>query len=160
MSNPVKAIPGGYESLIPNLVTTNAAAAIEFYKTVFGATDIKQMTGPGGKVMHAEMKIGNSLVFINDTMNPEGLRAPAPGTSNPMYLHIYVEDVDAIFSRALAAGSRVEIPLQDMFWGDRYGKLTDPFGQQWGIATRKENVTPEEMTRRMQSISANAAGQS
>lgn len=160
MSNPVKAQPDRYRTLTPNLVTNNGAAAIEFYKKIFGAVDVHTMSGPGGKVMHAELKIGDSLIFVNDTMNPAGLRAPEPGVSNLMYLHIYVDDVDSVFKNAVAAGAKVDTPVQDMFWGDRYGKLTDPFGQQWGIATHKEDVTEDEMRRRMQALMAKSAGQS
>jgi len=155
---PVKPIPEGFRSLTPNLVTDNATGAIDFYKKVFGATELVRMPGPGGKVMHAELLIGDSKLFINDTMNPDGMRAADHSRTNPMYLHIYVENVDDTFKRALAAGSVEQMPVQDMFWGDRYGKLADPFGQQWGIATHKEDVSGEEMQRRMQAMSAKAAG--
>jgi PhnB protein len=158
MPNPVNPIPEGLRSLTPHLISNKAAAAIEFYKNVFGATELARMPGPGGAVMHAELQIGDSRLFINDTMNPAGFRPGEHGKSNPMYLHLYVENVDNIFKRALAAGAIEEMPVQDMFWGDRYGKLTDPFGQQWGIATHTEDVSPEEMKRRMQALSAKAAG--
>ena len=130
MSQTVKAIPDNFHSLTPNLVCRNAGEAIEFYKRVFGATELVRMPGPGGMVMHAELKIGDSLIFLNDTMSKTGPALPEAGSSNLMYLHFYTPDVDAVFSRAVAAGARVDTPLQDMFWGDRYGKLTDPFGQQ------------------------------
>jgi uncharacterized glyoxalase superfamily protein PhnB len=159
MPNPVKPIPDNFHSLTPNLVCRNAAQAIEFYKTVFGATELVRMPGPGGKIMHAELQIGDSRLFVNDTMSKSMPTGPEPGASNPMYLHVYVEDVDTIFSRAIEGGARVEMPVQDMFWGDRYGKLTDPFGQQWGIATHKEDVAPEEMKRRQDAFFAKAAGQ-
>jgi uncharacterized glyoxalase superfamily protein PhnB len=160
MPNAVVSKPERYRSITPHLVSNNAAGAIDFYKKVFGATVEVHMPGPGGKVMHAELKIGDSMFFIVDSMNPAGVRGAEPGRSNPIYLHLYVEDVDAVFKAALAAGAHEETPVQDMFWGDRYGKLTDPFGQQWGIATQKETVSPEEMKRRMEAMSKQAAGQS
>jgi PhnB protein len=160
MSKATSFKPDQLRSLTPNLVSNNAAGAIEFYKKVFGATVTVNMPGPGGKVAHAELLIGDSKLFINDTMSAGAIRGPEPGSSNPMYLHIYVEDVDSVFKAALAGGAREVMPVQDMFWGDRYGKLTDPFGQQWGIATHTEDVTPEEMQARMKAMSAQAAGQS
>ena len=152
----VKPVPEGFHSITPNLVFQNAAAAIDFYKQVFGASETVRMPGPDGKVMHAELKIGDSIIFMNDAM---GQIAPSAGqgASNPTYLHLYVPDVDVIFNRAVAAGARVDMPVQDMFWGDRYGKITDPFGQQWGIATHKEDVAPQEMPRRQQEFFAKAA---
>jgi len=152
----VKPVPERYRSLTPNLVCQNAAAAIDFYKRVFGATEIERFPGPDGKVMHAELKIGDSIIFVNDSMSKLAPGAAA-GTSNPMYLHLYVPDADTIFNRALSAGARVDMPLQNMFWGDRYGKFTDPFGQQWGIATHIEDVAPEDLPRRQQEFFAKAA---
>jgi len=159
MPNSVKPIPDNFHSLTPNLVCRNAAQAIDYYKAVFGATELVRMPGPGGKIMHAELQIGDSRFFVNDSMGKSIPTGPEPGTSNPMYLHLYVEDVDTIYNRAIKGGARVDMPLQDMFWGDRYGKLTDPFGQQWGIATHKEDVAPEEMKRRQDAFFAKAAGQ-
>ena len=159
MPNPVKPIPDNFHSLTPNLVCRNAAQAIEFYKAVFGATELMRMPGPGGKIMHAELQIGDSRFFVNDTMSKSMPGGPEPGASNPMYLHVYVADVDTTFNRAVEGGARVDMAVQDMFWGDRYGKLTDPFGQQWGIATHKEDVAPEEMKRRQDAFFAKAAGQ-
>jgi PhnB protein len=159
MSNPAKPIPEGFHSITPNLVCSNAGRAIDFYKKVFGATERMRMPGPDGRVMHAELKIGDSIIFVNDAMGP--VATGVKGVSNPTYLHLYVADVDTVFNRAVTEGASVEMPLQDMFWGDRYGKFTDPFGQQWGLATHKEDVTPEEMNRRQQAFFAKrAAGQS
>ena len=155
----VKPVPDGFHTLTPNLVCANAAGAIEFYKKVFGAVVNVHMPGPDGKVMHAELLIGDSKIFVNDTMSKMLPHVAETGASNPMYLHVYVPDVDTIYNRAVAAGSRVDQPLQDMFWGDRYGKLTDPFGQQWGIATHKEDVAPEEMARRQKEMFAKMAAQ-
>jgi PhnB protein len=159
MQNPVKPIPDNFHSITPNLVCRNAAQAIDFYKVVFGATEIMRMPGPDGKIMHAVLKIGDSPFFVNDTMSKTMPTGPEPGTTNPTYLHLYVANVDAIFNRAVESGARADMPVQDMFWGDRYGKLTDPFGQQWGIATHKEDVAPEELKRRQDAFFAKAAGQ-
>ena len=159
MPIPVKPIPEEYHSITPNLVCPNAARAIEFYKTVLGASEIMRMPGPNGTVMHAELQIGDSKFFVNDPMSKTPRPGPEPGVSNPMYIYLYVPDVDTVFSRAVAGGARVDMPLQDMFYGDRYGKITDPFGQQWGIATHIEDVAPEEVKRRQESFLSKAAGQ-
>jgi len=152
----VKPVPERYHTLTPNLVVQNAAGAIDFYKKVFGATEVERFPGPDGKIMHAELKIGDSTIFVNDSMGK--LAPPAdPGASNPTYLHVYVPDADTIFNRALSAGARADMPLQNMFWGDRYGKITDPFGQQWGIATHVEDVAPEDLPRRQQEFFTKAA---
>jgi PhnB protein len=158
MANAVKPIPEGLHTITPNLICRNSAKAIEFYKTVFGATEVERHMGPGGKVIHAELKIGDSPIFVNDMIGGKELSGPEPGAPNPMYLHLYVADADEVFGRAVRAGARADMPVQDMFWGDRYGKLTDPFGQQWGIATHKEDVSREELARRQESFFAKAAG--
>lgn len=159
MPNQVKPVPEGYRTITPNLVCRNAARAIEFYKAAFGATELRRAPGPNGGIMHAELKIGDSNFFINDSVNKISTQNHADGDSNPMYIHLYVPDADTIFNRAVAAGARIDMPMQDMFWGDRYGKLTDPFGQQWGIATHIEDVAPEEIKRRQDRFFAKAAGQ-
>ena len=159
MSNQVKPVPEGYRTITPNLVCRNAARAIEFYKTAFAATELRRAPGPNGEIMHAELKIGDSIFFINDAMGKTSAPSPGEGVSNPMYIHLYVPDADALFNRAVAAGARIDFAMQDMFWGDRYGKLTDPFGQQWGIATHIEDVAPEEIKRRQDKFFAKAAGQ-
>jgi PhnB protein len=159
MANPTKPIPEGYHSITPSLTCRDAARAIDFYKKAFGAQELMRMPSPDGKISHAELKIGDSIIFVNDEI--PGL-AVAPSTSSmpSSYLFLYVPDVDSVFNRAVAAGSRIDMPTQDMFWGDRYGKLTDPFGHQWGIATHTEDVAPEEMKRRSAAFFAKAAGQS
>ena len=157
MPNPVKPIPDNYHALTPSLVCRNAAQAIDFYRTIFGATEIMRMTGPNGNVLHAELRIGDSMFFVGEPMTMT-LPSPEAGVTNSMTLFLYVEDADSVFNRAVAAGSRVDMPLQDMFWGDRFGRLTDPFGQQWGVATHKEDVAPEEMKRRQEAFIAKAAG--
>ena len=159
MAKPVKAVPEGYRTITPNLVCDNTARAIEFYKSVFGAKEVVRMPGPGGAILHAELEIGDSKLFINDSMTKTSLPTPAPGGTNLTYIHLYVPDADKLYNRAVQEGARVEMPLQDMFWGDRYGKITDPFGQQWGISTHIEDVAPEEMKKRQESFFAKAAGQ-
>ena len=162
MPNPVRAIPEGYHSISPSLTCKNAALAIDFYKSVFGATEIMRMAGPDGKVMHAELKIGNSVIFLNDEC--QGMaEAPAPGITPSSYLFLYTDDVDSVYNRAVSMGAKVAMPLDNMFWGDRFGKVTDPFGHQWGIAQHVEDVAPAEMKRRQEEMTmkmGKAAGQS
>ena len=143
----LRAIPEGYHSISPSLTCRDAARAIDFYKRVFGATEIMRMPGPGGKVGHAELRIGDSVIFVSDPF-PGMSAASESGAAPVIYLFLYTEDVDSVFNRAVQAGCRVEMPLADMFWGDRFGKITDPFGHQWGLATHVEDVAPEEMKRR------------
>jgi len=161
MPNPVRAIPEGYHSISPSLTCKNAARAIEFYKSVFGATEVMRMPGPEGKIMHAELKIGDSIIFINDEF-PGMAEAPTPGVTPSLFMFLYTEDVDSVYNRAVSMGSMVVMPLENMFWGDRYGKVMDPFGHQWGIAQHVEDVAPQEMKRRQDAMAANmakAAGQ-
>ncbi len=158
----VRPIPEGYHSINPALTCRDAARAIEFYKNAFGAAEIARMAAPDGKISHAELRIGDSVIFVSDEF-PGMSAAPTPTTTPSVYFYLYVTDADTVFNRAAAAGCRVDMPLTDMFWGDRYGKLTDPFGHAWGIATHIENVTPEEMGRRAAEFMAKmakAAGQS
>jgi PhnB protein len=160
MPKQVKPVPEGYSTITANLVCRDAARAIEFYKTTFGARELRRAPGPNGQILHAELQIGDSKIFINDTMGRTPVPAPGEGVSNPTYLHMYVPDADTVYKKAVSAGSRVDMPLQDMFWGDRYGKITDPFGQQWGIATHIEEVAPEDMKQRQEAFFAKAAGHS
>jgi PhnB protein len=162
MSDAVRPIPEGYHSITPQLTCRDAARAIEFYKSVLGATEIMRMPGPGGKVMHAELKIGDSRFMVNDEF-PGIAIGPDPTAVHSASLFIYTEDVDSVYNRAVEAGSRVDMTLDNMFWGDRYGKFTDPFGHQWAIATHVEDVAPEEMQRRSEEMTkkmAKAAGHS
>jgi len=142
-----KPIPDGYHSVTPYLVVKGAAAAIDFYKKAFGATELFRMPMPGGKIGHAEIKIGNSPVMLADECPEMGAVAPQAAGS-PVGLMIYLEDVDTVFNRAVAAGGKVERPLQDQFYGDRSGTLIDPFGHKWTVATHKEDVPPDELARR------------
>jgi PhnB protein len=156
MPNPVRAIPEGYHSITPGLTCKNTSQAIDFYKSVFGATEIMRMPGPDARIMHAELKIGDSRIMLADEF-PGMSCAPTAGAMNPCALFLYLEDVDATFNRAVAAGARVDMPLSNQFWGDRYGKLTDPFGHQWGLAQHIEDVAPEEMKRRSEEWTAKMA---
>jgi PhnB protein len=145
----VKPIPDGYNSVSAYLIVKNAAEALDFYKQALGAEPGVRMTGPDGKsTMHAEMHIGNSTVMLSDENPQWGAQSPETLGGSPSSLHVYVEDADALFKRAVEAGCEVVAPIMDAFWGDRYGKLKDPFGHQWGIATHIEDVPPEDMGRR------------
>jgi PhnB protein len=150
----VKPIPEGYSTVTPYLVVDQAAQAIDFYKRAFGAEETVRMAGPMGKIMHAELKIGNSMIMLGDEMPGTGARSPHSlgGTSSGIML--YVNDADATFAQAVSAGAKVETPLANMFWGDRYGKLTDPFGHSWSVATHIEDVAPADMKRRMEEAMA------
>ena len=149
----VKAIPDGYHSITPYLVCKGAAKAIEFYTRAFGAKEFVRMPGPEGRIMHAEVKIGDSMLMLADENPDRGAVAPPSGTlTRSASIMFYTDDVDATFKRALDLGaSSIQTPT-DMFWGDRMGNLMDPFGHQWAIATHKEDVTPDEMQKRMQAI--------
>jgi PhnB protein len=149
--NRIKAIPDGYHTLTPHLVVKGASQAIEFYKKAFGAEELGRMPGPDGKsLMHAELQIGDSRLFLVDEFPEMDCRGPQTIGGTPVTIHIYVEDVDTAFSKAVAAGAQVRMPLADMFWGDRYGVLADPFGHAWSLATHKEDLTPEEIATRAQ----------
>lgn len=143
-----KPIPDGYHSVTPYLVVKGAAAAIDFYKKAFGATELFRMPMPGGVIGHAELQIGNSRIMLADECPEMGAVAPQPPGS-PVGLMIYCEDVDTVFNRAVSAGGKVMRPLQDQFYGDRSGTIIDPFGHKWTVATHKEDVPKEEMEKRM-----------
>jgi len=156
MPNPVRAIPEGFHALTPQLTCRDAARAIEFYKSVFGASEVMRSLTPDGKVMHAELKFGDSHVMLNDEF-PHMTAAPTPSALPSSSLYFYSQDVDSTYNRAVAAGCRVVMPLDNMFWGDRYGKIEDPFGHQWSLATHVEDVAPEEMKRRSEEMMAKMA---
>ena len=142
-----KSPPAGYHNVTPALVVRDAPAAITFYKEAFGAEELNRMPGPDGKIMHAEIKIGDSIIMLGEE-NPEwGALSPLSTKGTPGSLHIYVDDADAVYSKALRAGAKTKMPLEDAFWGDRYGKVTDPFGHEWGIATHVRDVSREEMKK-------------
>lgn len=147
-------IPEGYNSVTPYLVVNGAAKAIDYYKKVFGATEIMRMPGPDGRIGHAELKIADSHIMLADESPQMGHnRPPAQGNSSVSVL-VYVEDVDSTVERAVADGAQVLKPVADQFYGDRMGFIQDPFGHRWGVATHKEDVSPEEMKERMKKMSA------
>jgi uncharacterized glyoxalase superfamily protein PhnB len=152
-----KSPPAGYHTVTPSLVCRDAAAAIDFYKRAFGAEEVDRMAGPDGKVMHAEIRIGDSVVMLGEESPEWGALSPFSTNGNSGSLHIYVDDADATFERALREGATVKHPLDDAFWGDRYGKITDPFGHDWGIATRIREVSREEMQQAADAWMAQAA---
>ncbi len=154
----VKAIPAGYHSVTPYLMLRDGAAAIEFYKKAFGAKELMRFPGPQGKLMHAEVQIGDSPVMLADEM-PEALcQGPKTRGGTTVAMMIYVENVDAVFQQAVAAGAKVVRPLKDQFYGDRSGCVEDPFGHVWTIATHKEDVSPEEMEKRAAAEMSKKAG--
>jgi uncharacterized glyoxalase superfamily protein PhnB len=157
MSNRVKPIPSGFHTLTPQLVVKGAGKAIEFYKTAFGAEEVCRLSAPaGGSLLHADLKIGDSHFFLVDEMREMGCQGPESIGGTPVTIHMYVEDVDAAFGKAVSAGAKVKMPLSDMFWGDRYGVLTDPFGHSWSMATHREDVTQAEVRQRAQAACTGA----
>ena len=154
----VKPIPEGSHSITPGLVVKDARKAIEFYKTALGAKELLVMPGPDGRsVMHAELQIGNSKFYLGDESPEWGAISPQTLGGTGVSLNIYTEDCDTMFKRALAAGATVKMPLTDMFWGDRYGKITDPFGHNWGISTHVEDVSEADMDKRAKEWMASMA---
>ena len=142
----VKPIPEGFNSITPHLVVKGAAEAIEFYKNAFGAVEMVRLPGPdGNSIMHASLRIGDSVVMLVDEYPDIGCVSPSLTNGTPVTVHLYVEDVDSVFARALEAGAKETMPLENTFWGDRYGKLEDPFGHSWSLATHIEDLTPEQI---------------
>src|SRR5207253_897002 len=146
MDKPVHPIPAGYDSLIPYLIVRDAAKAIEFYKQLFGATEVVRMPNPDdGLIMHAELKIRNSMLMLTDENPKFGCLSPLSQSGQPpVSIFLYVPDVDAVFAKGTSLGAKATMPPMDAFWGDRYGKFTDPFGHVWSLATHKEDVPPQE----------------
>jgi PhnB protein len=151
----VRAIPSGYRTVTPHLVIRGAASAIEFYKKAFGAKELRRSPGPGGLLTHAEIKIGDAIVMFCDEfpqmqrwVSPESLK----GTT--FALHIFVKDADATFAQAVTAGAKVSMPMMDAFWGDRYGRVTDPFGHEWSIATHQHDYSPAEVRKKAEEFFA------
>jgi PhnB protein len=151
----VQPVPQGYHSVTPYLVVDGASRAIEFYKRAFGAVERFRMPAPDDKVGHAEIQIGDSVIMLSDPFPGMGSRAPF-GTQESAGLMLYVPDVDAVFKQAVDAGATVTMPLDNQFWGDRYGKVRDPFGHSWHLATHVEDVSPEEMMKRAEAAFASA----
>jgi PhnB protein len=156
----VKPIPEGYHSLTPYLAVEDADKAIEFYKDAFGAQEILRMPGPGGTIAHAELEIGDSKLMLSDPFPHSNVRPPAERGGPTASIFMYVEDVDATFAQAQKAGATVVSELEDMFWGDRFGTVSDPFGHVWSIATHTEDLSEQEMAERSKAAMAEMAGSS
>ena len=144
----VNPVPPGFQTLSLHLNVEGAAAYIEFLKKAFGASEISRSPGPGGKLMHALVRVGDSMLMLNDDLSKEfGMPSPVRGNL-PFHINLYVPDADATFAQAVAAGAQVTMPIADQFWGDRYGHVRDPFGFNWAIATHKEDLTPAQIQER------------
>ena len=156
MASRIREIPKGFHTVTPYLTVTDSARAIDFYKQAFGAEELFRVDGPDGKIAHAEIKIGDSVIMLSDEM-PGFSRSPESLGGTAVNIFLYVKDVDQVFNQAVAAGAKIGMPLSDMFWGDRYGQVTDPFGHSWSLATHKEDVPPEELRKRTRAAMAKAA---
>jgi PhnB protein len=148
MASKVKPIPEGYHAVTPYLIVNGGAKAIDFYKKAFGAMELFRMAQPDGKIGHAEIKIGDSPIMLADEAPAMDAKSPQSFGGSPVGIHLYVEDVDKVFNQAIAAGAKVERPVEDKFYGDRAGGVIDPFGHRWYISTHKEDVPPEELEKR------------
>ena len=153
----VNPIPEGCNSVSAYLVLKDCNKAIEFYTKAFGAKAGMHMPGPGGSTMHAEVHVGNSTIMMSDENPQWNMKSAETIGDSPVSLHVYVEDADAVFNQAVAAGCEVVSPLMDMFWGDRFGKVKDPFGLQWSLATHVKDMTPEEMAKAQEEFMASMA---
>jgi uncharacterized glyoxalase superfamily protein PhnB len=139
-------------TVTPHLICANAAEAIEFYKKAFGASETSRLPAPNGKLMHASIRIGDSTIMLVDEMPEWGALGPKALKGSPVTIHLYVDDVDAFMARAVAAGAKNTMPVQDMFWGDRYGQIEDPCGHRWSVATHVRDVSAAEMQQAMQKM--------
>ena len=148
MTTSVKPVPEGYHNVTPYLIVDGASGAIEFYKKVFGASELMRMAAPGGKVGHAEVLIGDSRIMLADEFPDMGARGPKAFGGSPVHLYLYVEDVDSVARQAVAAGAKEIRPVKDQFYGDRSGAFEDPYGHLWHISTHKQDVPPDELKRR------------
>lgn len=148
-----KSPPAGYHTATPYLIVDNASAAIDFYKKAFGATEITRFEHEG-RIGHAELRLGDSVIMLGDAMPEMGYQSASALGGSPVSIMLYVADVDSTFDRAVAAGGKARSPVQNQFWGDRSGNLTDPFGHQWTLASHVEDVAPEEMRRRFHEMMA------
>jgi PhnB protein len=149
----VKSIPDNYPRVVPYLCVDGASAAIEFYRDVFGATERMRMAEPDGRIGHAELEIGTAVIMLVDEFPDLGVRSPRTIGGTPVTMTLYVEDVDAVFRRAIDAGATVLGPVKDQFYGDRTGQFEDPFGHRWSVATHVEDVSPEDMAQRAATMS-------
>ena len=159
MSDKVQAIPAGFHTLTPHLVVRNAAQALEFYKKALAAEVLHVAEMADGRIMHASLRIGDSMLMLNDEMPEHGALSPLSQNGTGVTIHIYTDDVNAAFNRAVSAGAHVKMPLMDQFWGDRYGIVTDPYGHQWSMATHVKDVSPEEMQKIQDAMAAQAKEQ-
>jgi PhnB protein len=159
MAGKTNPIPAGFHTATAYLTLSNCAQAIDFYKKAFRAEEVVRMDGPGGKIGHAEIKVGDSVVMLSDEMPGGVCRSPQTLGGTTCGMFIYVADVDAAFKQAVDAGAKAVMQPTDMFWGDRFGSLTDPFGHSWSIATHKEDVAPAEMKKRAQEAAAKMSQQ-
>jgi uncharacterized glyoxalase superfamily protein PhnB len=150
----VKPIPDGMHTVTPHLICAGAADAIEFYKKAFNAVEEVRLPGPQGRLMHAMIRIEGSAVMLVDEMPEWGALSPKSLKGSPVTIHLYVENVDASVQRAVSAGAKITMPPADMFWGDRYAKVEDPFGHHWSVATHVRDVSPQEMQQAMQKMAA------
>ena len=157
MPSHVNAVPEGYQTVTPDLVCRDAAQAIEFYKRAFGARELMRFKMPDGKIGHAEIKIGDSIMMLCDENPQGGCAAPTSLNGTTVMLFLYVEDVDATFAQAIKAGATVVMPVADMFWGDRSGQVQDPCGHRWQLATHKEDLTQDQIDQRAQEFFASLA---
>lgn len=145
-------VPSGFHSLTPHLICAGADRAIAFYIAAFGAEVLSRLPGPGGLVMHASLRIGDAVLMLNDEFPDHGVHGPQHFGGSAVTLHLFVPDVDASVARAVAAGATVLMPPADMFWGDRYAQLSDPFGHRWSLATHLRDLTPEQIQQAMQAL--------
>jgi len=145
MTRSTQPIPAGFHTITPSLTVRDAAQAIDFYKKALGAEERMRMAGPDGKITHAELKIGNSVIFLNDEVPAWGCKSPQTLGGSPSGFYLYVEDVDSAFKRATGAGGKETMPVTDMFWGDRMGNFSDPYGYTWTLATHTQDLTEREM---------------
>ena len=147
-----KPMPAGMHTVTPHIICAGAAEAIEFYKKAFGATEMFRLPGPDGKLMHGSIRIGDSAVMLAEENEKHGIFGPKRLNGSPVIIHLYVEDADAFVARSAEAGANVTMPVAEMFWGDRYGRLQDPFGHMWSVSTHVRDVTPDEMKQAVQSM--------
>lgn len=154
MAKKAQAVPKGFHTVTPSLFVAGAAKAIEFYKKALGAEELMRFEGPGGSIMHAELRIGDSMIMLADEMPEGGGRGPKTIGGTPVSFFVYGEDVDSAWKRAVDAGAREVVPLADQFWGDRTGCLEDPFGHQWWLAQHLEDLTPEQMRKNAEAFFA------
>jgi uncharacterized glyoxalase superfamily protein PhnB len=155
MPEPVKAVPHGFHTLTPHITVRDADKALEFYKKALGAEVLNVARMPDGKVIHAALRIGDSMLMLNDEFPEMGGLSPLSTGGAGVTIHIYTENVDEAFNRAVAAGAKVAMPLMDQFWGDRYGMVTDPFGHKWSIAAHVKDLSPEERQQAQDEAMAN-----